>query len=301
VARFSHYEPCPKCREAGKDSRGDNLVVFRDGGYHCFSCGNHRNASTSKVFDPTPVEEDHGTKSLLPFDFTREVPTAAWKWLLQYGLGYKYWQAHCGYSPYYRRLVFKVGQPTQFSIGRLIEEDTASISGTSRNGVRLGILGAVRPVDTSEESLSKALNRPQEARSGGNQYPGSQNHANRRKWYVWGDSHKHAEVIRGESAGFDGTVVLVEDLISAHKVGQVAESIPLFGTNTYPCHLWHLKNSADKVVLWLDQDQADGLAKKANRISTLVGVPVLPLTTKLDPKSLSFKEIKENLQKVLDL
>ena len=36
-------EPCPKCREKGRDRSGDNLVVYSDQydniSFHCFSCG----------------------------------------------------------------------------------------------------------------------------------------------------------------------------------------------------------------------------------------------------------------------
>lgn len=42
-------EPCPKCRENGRDSSGDNLVRYPDGGGHCFSCGYHENASGAKL------------------------------------------------------------------------------------------------------------------------------------------------------------------------------------------------------------------------------------------------------------
>lgn len=34
-------EPCPKCREAGRDTAGDNLVVYDDGHKHCFACSTH--------------------------------------------------------------------------------------------------------------------------------------------------------------------------------------------------------------------------------------------------------------------
>lgn len=32
-------EPCPKCRENGRDKRGDHLLVFEDGGKYCNRCG----------------------------------------------------------------------------------------------------------------------------------------------------------------------------------------------------------------------------------------------------------------------
>jgi len=34
-------EACPNCREQGRDKSGDNLIVYEDGGKHCFSCSYH--------------------------------------------------------------------------------------------------------------------------------------------------------------------------------------------------------------------------------------------------------------------
>lgn len=34
-------EPCPKCRDAGNDTTGDNLNIYPDGNSHCFACGYH--------------------------------------------------------------------------------------------------------------------------------------------------------------------------------------------------------------------------------------------------------------------
>lgn len=33
-------EACPKCRDAGGDYKGDNLVVYSNGGKHCFQVYN---------------------------------------------------------------------------------------------------------------------------------------------------------------------------------------------------------------------------------------------------------------------
>ena len=42
---FLHNEPCPKCREKGKDRHGNNLGVFSDGHVRCWSCGYYKGAS----------------------------------------------------------------------------------------------------------------------------------------------------------------------------------------------------------------------------------------------------------------
>ena len=36
-----HKEACPKCRETGNDTKGDNLHVYEDGATHCFACNHH--------------------------------------------------------------------------------------------------------------------------------------------------------------------------------------------------------------------------------------------------------------------
>lgn len=117
MARFLHYEPCPRCQHSGKDTRGDNLATYEDGGKHCFSCSYH-------VFPKhyiQPRKEEKIDATVLPIDFSREVPSHALKWLLQYGLPYSYWKPHIGWSEKDLRLVFPVGEGPEFSIGRYIQ------------------------------------------------------------------------------------------------------------------------------------------------------------------------------------
>lgn len=109
--------PCPKCREKFRDNRGDNLIMYADGGYHCFSCSYHIHAKTYIRKQPNVNEN----KTMLPSDCTREVPTKAWKWLLQYGLGYRYWQEYCSYSEKDERLVFRL--ETGNGVGRYFGDD----------------------------------------------------------------------------------------------------------------------------------------------------------------------------------
>src|SRR3990172_7201619 len=42
-------EPCPECRKAGRDTSGDNLSYYPDGGAHCFACGYHKHGDGSTV------------------------------------------------------------------------------------------------------------------------------------------------------------------------------------------------------------------------------------------------------------
>ena len=228
----------------GKDSRGDNLVGYSDGGAHCFSCGHHVFPSSYNLFRQKEAIEHVDTR-VFPADFTRVVDPEGWKWLLQYGLSYSYWKDKVGYSPKSNRLVFPVpGTNPVFSIGRLLHEPTKKD----------------------------------------------------RKWYVWGDCHTHAELVgSGRSC-----TVLVEDIVSAHKVGQLCETIPLFGTEVHPAVLYALRDGGSRpVVMWLDKDQEGAVAKKATRINLLTGRPVYLVHTHKDPKALALGEIEDVLREWL--
>ena len=49
-------QPCPKCREAANDTKGDNLHIYDTGAQHCFACGYHvfedDNNSTPTSYKP---------------------------------------------------------------------------------------------------------------------------------------------------------------------------------------------------------------------------------------------------------
>lgn len=113
------------------------------------------------------------------------------------------------------------------------------------------------------------------------------------KWRNYGPKHHYVETLGG---GLSGEVVLVEDLISAHKVAQVTPCIPLFGTMIPDIVIKELLRLKRPVALWLDDDQYGILSKKINRLQSLLGLPVRFIHTKKDPKALSLDEIKEILK-----
>lgn len=239
------YEPCPKCRALGKDRAGDNLVIWPNGGGWCFSCGYSIRAS----FNPNRINAVNETireqdQRVLPNDFTRDVPAHAWKWLLQYGLSLRYWLPYVGWSEKDSRLIFTVGSPAEFSLGRFI--------------------------------------------------PKSDGETNKRKWFAYGDCHRTPHIFGDYFQAKE--IVLVEDLISAHKVGTVSCAIPLFGTKVFETVYPLLRRSKLPVVIWLDKDQQDTLSKKAYNLSTLISSPVSYIITELDPKALSTDTIKELLK-----
>lgn len=112
------------------------------------------------------------------------------------------------------------------------------------------------------------------------------------KWKVYGNKRGYVNAI---SEQLSDQVVLVEDLISAHKVGQVTSCIPLFGTNIDDLVVKKLQQLNRPMALWLDNDQYIYLPKKINRLMTLLTHPVRYIKTTKDPKHYSVSEIKEIL------
>lgn len=79
-----------------------------------------------------------------------------------------------------------------------------------------------------------------------------------------------------------------------HKVGQVAESLCLFGTAVYPAHVYALRDGSKRpIVLWLDNDRKGMVAPTVNRLQLLTNRPVKVVFTEDDPKSCSLDTIKE--------
>ena len=113
------------------------------------------------------------------------------------------------------------------------------------------------------------------------------------KWLAYGDTHQTA-VSYGDVSN-SKQVVLVEDLVSAHKVAQVSLTVPIFGTRVHNCHYKLLKYFGLPVVLWLDKDQEHTMTKKCAEISLYTGLPCSYVVTEKDPKELSIDYIKEKL------
>lgn len=226
---------------------------------------------------------------MLPFDFTREVPNHAWQWLLQWGLGIQYWKESVGYSPSQQRLIFRVGDtqlidgrlqrcgtPLAFSLGRYLpkeNDDTRSLQESQRQSV-----GNLPLQPTWRVPLQRAKTHV--------------------KWLSYGDCHRHAEIVAGCSAGTEvdpaKPIVLVEDLLSGHKVASAGyTAVPLFGTKVHGPVMYYLLQQQRPVVLWLDKDQEGNVKKEALHLQGILNDPVRVVVTDKDPKALSVETIKE--------
>lgn len=114
----------------------------------------------------------------------------------------------------------------------------------------------------------------------------------KRKWKFYGNGHAYVQTL---SPTLSKEVVLVEDLISAHKVAQVTSCICLFGTHIHDVAIKKLQALKRPVSLWLDADQYMYLPKKIGRLQSFLELPVRYIHTDKDPKEYSVDEIKEIL------
>lgn len=253
MAKFVGYEPCPVCQDKGRDTRGDNLASYSDGGKHCFSCGYH--VFPRHYMGEQKQERERINAAVLPTDFSREVPSHALKWLLQYGLPFSHWRPFIGWSEKDCRLVITVGNGPDFSIGRYIPTEGRSCFGSLQHG------------------------------------------KTPRKWFVWGECHRFPHIF-GDYTN-SKQIVLVEDVISAHKLSLVVPTLCLFGTTIFSACIPVLRHIRCPVVLWLDKDQEGTLQKKCQRLQVLTNCNVSYLVTDRDPKEQSFEKIKELLDETV--
>ena len=91
-------------------------------------------------------------------------------------------------------------------------------------------------------------------------------------------------------------LVLVEDIISAHKVGHIIPTLCLFGSNISLKRLAAIKLLGyTKIIIWLDWDKR-GYAIKAAQLAQSIGLTASVIHTQLDPKDYSEEQINETLR-----
>jgi hypothetical protein len=101
---------------------------------------------------------------------------------------------------------------------------------------------------------------------------------------------------RYQAGGLARAVTLTEDILSAFKVGLVAEGWSLLGTSIGDYHVAQLLDRGLPVNVWLDGDRGgERGGSKAERVLRSVGLEVRRIRTPLDPKRYSTEQIKEIL------
>lgn len=89
------------------------------------------------------------------------------------------------------------------------------------------------------------------------------------------------------------TIVVVEDILSAIKVGRYVNSLALLGSYLPPSIIPILREH--NVVFWLDDDKYESAFKFMTKVATR-GIKSTIIRTKLDPKEVSDGEMLSRLQ-----
>lgn len=107
---------------------------------------------------------------------------------------------------------------------------------------------------------------------------------------------KNAKLIYKEVKHTRNDIVLVEDVVSAIKVGRVSTARALLGSYIPLELILSLMGRCDKVYVWLDPDKAAGAVKYSAKIRSITGLICKPIFTEKDPKDYSTEEIKRILE-----
>lgn len=116
------------------------------------------------------------------------------------------------------------------------------------------------------------------------------------KWTTTGSPHACPLIYPTSKLGFEGTCVVVEDVVSAIKVSEMVDTMPLMGTHLNHDRAVVLTSLYRNIVIWLDNDaikQAMGHVRLLQQVAP--GVEVYVLQTTGDPKDHSLEEIYDLL------
>lgn len=118
------------------------------------------------------------------------------------------------------------------------------------------------------------------------------------RWREYGDPKTHPIPINPEA---ETPLVLVEDLVSAHKVAAAGFSaLPLFTSKVTPHQLKFLIKAKRPMVLWLDKDKARESLRDSVRLAAITRQLVARVVTDKDPKWLALTEINSLLESCLE-
>jgi hypothetical protein len=93
-----------------------------------------------------------------------------------------------------------------------------------------------------------------------------------------------------------GQVVLVEDILSAIRVGEITNAIGLLYAYVPDQLVIALSKQYNDIVIWLDADKGNYTAKKLMRFRSF-GIPVRRVYTKKDPKCYNAETIEKEIEK----
>lgn len=111
----------------------------------------------------------------------------------------------------------------------------------------------------------------------------------KQKWLYCGEWNEHLHII-GSVKNSDKPIVIVEDIVSAIKVGRHARGLCIFGSHVRTSTILRVRWLTKLLIFWLDADKYLESIKQAKR-AQIVNLPTHVIHTEKDPKEYSDDEI----------
>lgn len=117
--------------------------------------------------------------------------------------------------------------------------------------------------------------------------------------YIQPSSDKSKVVFKGKNNKHTtDTIIIVEDILSAIRVGKQFNVISILGTKLSSWHINYLSKYS-RVITWLDSDRAGQTGAYEIRKSLSLVTETDNIVTKLDPKKLTDEQIRNALCKIV--
>lgn len=255
MSRFLYHTNCPRC-----GSR-DNVAVYDDGHGWCFGCRKVVIEPEHRMFQrrTSRHRESNGSGNPEPSSSGLRLPVDYTTDIPVEGLK---WLDKYSLTP---------------------REIQTNRIGWSQNGwkIRKGTITyaplLILPVFDVYENLLMYQAR----------YFGSQKHDCPKYWTIGARGVVH-------TIGSGSTVTLVEDIISAIKVGRFTTGVPIFGSDISTDLIIALYNRYKDLIIWLDRDKRGYSHARANSIRWMFN-SVRVVDSEADPKEYNNEEIRNFL------
>ena len=191
-----------------------------------------------------------------PDDYSNYIPIEGMNWLRQYHITMSELKAHkIGWSPSRKLVIF----PIYDGEGRLI----------AWQGRNFAI--EEEPVAHDDPTATRAQ------REKGKRYVSP-----KKKYLTFGNISDIMHVIEPESSTIPDTLVVVEGVLDAIKVGRIAPAMPLFGSHMALGTIIRASRRFSRLAVWLDSDKVQKAVETAIRASQYM--PATVVYTPGDPK-----------------
>jgi hypothetical protein len=254
---FEKHEPCPECRKNGRDRSGNNLGRWKDGHAWCFSCGYFEKAPlTALPSSFVPRSQVSSIAESKSSSLNKPIPTGA-----SIHLG---WEALTWLRQYG------------------ITEDEVRQQGLLWSDVLKWLIFPYYSELNNIVGWQARTFNPQQVKD-------------KKKWFTFGDMSNHMQLYGVEENRECDTIVIVEDVVSAMKIGRHWVSMPMFGSYLPLKNMNRIKKLGfDNVAIWMDPDKVEDSRRTAARIRQF-GVNSFTIETLRDPKEYSDVEIFDSI------